>query len=65
MRPWPTDSHIPDVKSSSLMASLRRPAENRAPDFAPGGGVISLSDFELGVTLGTESFGRLRIWTHK
>ena len=28
-------------------------------------GIISLDDFELGVTLGTGSFGRVRIATHK
>lgn len=44
--------------------SMRNPAASRLPDLQAHG-AATLSAFELGVTLGTGSFGRVRICTHK
>jgi hypothetical protein len=45
-------------------ATMRNPATERLPNFE-GSGPVDLDHFDLGVTLGTGSFGRVRICTHK
>ena len=50
------------TSSTEIDSSLEKPTSSSVRSF---NGPINLSDFDLGVTLGTGSFGRVRFAIHK